>query len=167
MGKGVTSRFQKGDHIVMTFAYCGECKVCVDSEPAFCDKLFPLNYTGKRTNGQHIVKDSQSKDINGLFFAQSGFATHAIINANSAVKLPTKTLEELQFSAVLTCGVMTGASTILEDLKPRVGSTLAIWGAGSVGIAAACAAKVVGCDKIILVDMVEDKLALAKVSYSC
>jgi aryl-alcohol dehydrogenase len=61
----------------------------------------------------------------------------------------------------LGCGIQTGAGAVMNALKPTAGSSIAIFGAGSVGLAAVMAAKVVGCATIIAVDLNDDRLALS------
>jgi aryl-alcohol dehydrogenase len=62
----------------------------------------------------------------------------------------------------LGCGIQTGAGAIMNALKPGVGSSIAVFGAGSVGLSAIMAAKAVGCTQIIAVDMNDARLELAR-----
>jgi aryl-alcohol dehydrogenase len=60
------------------------------------------------------------------------------------------------------CGLNTGAGTVLNVLRPHVGGSLAVFGAGSVGLAAVMAARIAGCGAIIAVDIRANRLALAR-----
>lgn len=62
----------------------------------------------------------------------------------------------------LGCGVETGSGTVLNRLKPKMGSSLAVFGCGTVGLSAIMAAKLVDCSVIIAVDIHEERLELAK-----
>lgn len=64
--------------------------------------------------------------------------------------------------APLGCGVMTGMGTVLNHLKPAPGSSIAVFGAGAVGLAAVMAARIVGCREIIAVDIRANRLDVAR-----
>ncbi len=84
------------------------------------------------------------------FFGQSAFAEYAVVNAASAVKLPDTDID-LRLVAPLGCGIQTGAGAVLNRLRPPFGSSIAVFGCGTVGMSAIMAAKIAGCDKIIAV----------------
>jgi aryl-alcohol dehydrogenase len=62
----------------------------------------------------------------------------------------------------LGCGGITGLGTVLNALKPAVGSTLAVFGGGSVGLCSVMAAKLASVGQIITVDIVDNRLKLAR-----
>jgi aryl-alcohol dehydrogenase len=62
----------------------------------------------------------------------------------------------------LGCGIQTGAGTVLNRLKPEFGSSIVVYGCGAVGLSAVMAAKIIGCQRIIAVDVNESRLALAR-----
>jgi aryl-alcohol dehydrogenase len=62
----------------------------------------------------------------------------------------------------LACGIQTGAGAVMNALKVGAGNSFAVFGAGSVGLAALMAAKVVGATTLIAVDLNDERLALAK-----
>jgi aryl-alcohol dehydrogenase len=96
----------------------------------------------------------------GSFFGQSAFAQHAIVNENSIVKVPSDT--DLVSLAPLGCGLQTGAGAVLNFLKPAKSTSILVVGIGAVGCGALFAAKYLGLETIIAVDLVDEKLALAK-----
>jgi aryl-alcohol dehydrogenase len=101
------------------------------------------------------------QDIYSAFFGQSSFAYRSIVHSVCAVKIE-KGLP-LDVLAPLGCGIQTGAGTILNILKPTVGSSLVIFGAGAVGLAGVmAAARFTPASVIIAVDIVDAKLELAK-----
>ena len=165
VGKGLTSQYKPGDHVVLAFGYCGSCKFCERGEPAYCPQSLHYNFSGQRkVRKEPLVTDSSGQPIGGFYFAQSSWSRYAIVRSQAAIKLPTKSIEELRIAAVLTCGVMTGASSVYEELKPTVESSMAIWGTGSVGLAMIMMAKVLGVSTVIAIDIKPLKLELAKVS---
>ena len=62
----------------------------------------------------------------------------------------------------LGCGLQTGAGAVLNVMQPRAGQSIAIYGVGGVGLAGLMAAKIAGCDPIIAVDRLPDRLKLAR-----
>ncbi|MFF2484582.1 NAD(P)-dependent alcohol dehydrogenase [Paenibacillus sp. NPDC058071] len=148
----------KGDHVVMSFASCGECKNCKEGHPAYCYKFMPLNMGGKMEDGSSRLHHHGVEISN--FFGQSSFGTFAIVHERNVVKVDKEV--ELALLGPLGCGIQTGAGSVLNVLKPAFGSSLAVFGAGGVGLSAVMAAKIAGCEKIIVVDVHEQRLKLAQ-----
>jgi aryl-alcohol dehydrogenase len=96
--------------------------------------------------------------VHGAFFNQSSFASHALGSERTVVKIPSDV--PLEIMGPLGCGIQTGAGAVLNSLYPHAGSSIAIFGGGSVGLNALLAAVVVGCTKIILVDVSDERLKL-------
>src|SRR5207253_470801 len=90
---------------------------------------------------------------------QSSFSTHVVAEESIAVKLPPDV--PLDRVAPLACGVQTGAGTVANSLRPEPGTSIAIFGAGAVGLSAAMMAAAMGCGTIMVVDIRENRLALA------
>lgn len=157
VGAGVT-KVAPGDAVVVACCKCDKCEQCLTGSPGSCENIPVLNFGGAMEDGtKRIHKDG--KDI-GTFFGQSTFATHAVANEKNLVKVEND--EDLELYGPLGCGFVTGSGTVLEGLKPHFGSTIAVYGCGGVGLSAVMAAKIVGCSKIIAVDLNDDRLALAK-----
>ena len=160
VGAKVTS-VAPGDHVVMSFMTCGKCRNCITGLPACCDTIFPLNFAGARSDGSGRLTTIQPPHthVHGFFFSQSSFATHALCNERNVVKVPKDV--PLEILGPLGCGIQTGAGSVLRALRPPAGSTIAIFGTGSVGISSIMAARVAGCTSIIGIDVNEQRLALA------
>ena len=165
-GAGVVERvgsdvhtLKPGDHVVLSLNTCGVCPACRSGQATYCRDVGRRNFSGARMDGASpLSKDGEA--VAGFFFGQSSFATYAIAEAASAVAVPKDLpLEKL---GPLGCGVATGAGAILEALKLAEGQTLAVFGAGSVGLSAVMAAKLSGASRIIAVDVVASRLELAK-----
>lgn len=91
--------------------------------------------------------------------AVSTFMTRAVISEN---RLAPFSGIPMDIAALLGCAVPTGCGMVLNELKPNKGNSIAIWGAGGIGLCAITAASACGCDPIIAVDIREDTLALAR-----
>lgn len=93
-------------------------------------------------------------------FGLGGFAGKALIHENQLVKVP----DALPFpqGALLGCGVMTGAGSVLNTASVRAGDSVVVIGGGGVGLNAVSGAKIAGAAKIILVDINDQKLEKAK-----
>lgn len=157
VGPGVLS-IKPGDHVVAAFPYCGSCYHCCYGMPGECDHAMEGNFGGFMLDGTtRLSKDG--KPIH-MFFCQSSFATYAVVNEKSVVKVDDDV--DLAMLGPLGCGLITGSATVMECLKPRVGSSIAVYGCGGVGCSAIMGAKAVGCNTIIAVDINEERLKVAK-----
>ncbi len=157
VGTGV-SDLQVGDHVVLSFAHCGNCGHCLTGHPTVCDTFNELNFGGAMDDGtRRLAQDGKTL---ATFFGQSSFATYAIAKSRNAVKVDPEV--DLALLGPLGCGIQTGAGTVLNRLKPEFGSSIVIYGAGAVGLSAVMAAKIVGCQHIIAVDVHDSRLELAK-----
>jgi aryl-alcohol dehydrogenase len=159
VGAGV-STLAPGDHVVLSFGFCGECDTCTNNTPAYCDLFGPLNYFGERLDGT-VTMHSGDEDIHGNWFGQSSFASLAIASARNAVKVPNDL--PLHLLGPLGCGLQTGAGAVMNVLRPSAGQSLAVFGMGAVGQAAIMAGKALGCDPIIAIDLNTARLQTAHV----
>ena len=98
--------------------------------------------------------------LHGNFFNQSSFATHALASESNTVKVPEDV--PLELLGPLGCGIQTGAGAVMNALNPRPGTSIAIFGCGSVGLAAVMGAKVAGCAVIIAIEPNLVRLELAR-----
>ncbi|MEO5876140.1 MAG: NAD(P)-dependent alcohol dehydrogenase [Streptosporangiaceae bacterium] len=140
LGGGVTA-VERGDHVILSFAWCGACANCERDRMAYCEDFLRLNYYGPR------------------FFGQSSFATHTVTSERNLVRVGQDL--PLELLAPFGCGVQTGAGLILNVLKPEAGSTIAVFALGAVGLSAVMAARIAGCDRIVAVDPNPERRALA------
>jgi aryl-alcohol dehydrogenase len=149
-----------GDHVLLSFTSCGACANCRDGHPAYCASWLPLNLIGgTRADGSHpITRDGEP--VGGHFFGQSSFSQLALVDERSMVKVDPDV--PLELMAPLGCGVQTGVGAVWNVLAPRPGATLAVLGAGAVGLSAVMAAALTPAVRIIAVDRVPERLALAR-----
>lgn len=158
VGEDVT-KLEPGDHVVLTMLSCGTCHKCEADKPSHCVKTFELNLSGVRGDGSITMRSDQG-EVHGSFLAQSSFANFALANQANAVKVSRDAPIELL--GPMGCGFQTGAGAIMNALKPEKGSSIVIFGCGSVGLAGIMAAKVAGCDPIIAVDVTDSRLEMAQ-----
>lgn len=159
VGAGVTT-LEPGDHVVMSFLPCGACACCLSGAPASCEAFNAWNFAGSRPDGSHACCAADGGALHDRFFGQSSFASHAIADVRNLVKVRRDA--PLELLGPLGCGIQTGAGAVLNALRPEAGSAIAIFGAGAVGLSAVMAARVAGCGTIIAVDVVPERLALAR-----
>ncbi|MCM3713730.1 NAD(P)-dependent alcohol dehydrogenase [Halalkalibacter oceani] len=157
VGEGVQN-IAPGDHVVLSYAYCGSCENCLSGHSSTCENFNDLNFGGEMSDGTHRLH--QHDQPVSTFFGQSSFGTYAVANQRNVVKVDKDV--DLALLGPLGCGIQTGSGTVLNKLKPAFGSSIAIYGAGAVGLSAVMAAKIAGCKHIIAVDIHDNRLELAK-----
>lgn len=158
VGANVT-KVAPGDHVVLTYKSCGKCVNCLKGEAPYCLDLYGQNFAGHRPDGSN-AHSCNGETVHGHFFQQSSFATHALAYEQNTVKVDKSA--PLELLGPLGCGIQTGAGAVMNSLRPRAGETIAVFGAGSVGLSAIMAARVVGCATIIAVDLNAKRLELAR-----
>ena len=148
-----------GDHVVMSFPWCGTCDNCRQHMHSYCVHAFALKMNGTRADGSTLL----SKDgapVYSAFFQQSSFGTFALTQERYAVKVRNDA--PLELLGPLACSGQTGAGAVLNVMKPKPGDSFAVFGVGAVGLSSVMAAKIAGCDPIIAVDVHAHRLALAR-----
>ncbi|MCK9926477.1 NAD(P)-dependent alcohol dehydrogenase [Frankia sp. Mgl5] len=158
VGEGV-ARVSVGDHVVLSFDSCGECPSCRRGAPPYCDLFLFRNFFGRRLDGTTGVRDADGGEIASRWFGQSSFATHCVA-AERGVVVVDRDLPLAKLGP-LGCGILTGAGSVLVDLNVGEGDSIAVFGAGAVGLAAIMAARVAGAGPIIAVDLHRHRLELA------
>ena len=159
IGPEVTE-FQVGDKVGISFGFCGKCRNCRTGHPNACEHFNEINFGGVQPDGTTRLSTLDGKPIS-TFFGQSTFATHAVVNEAAAVKVQYDDID-LALVGPMGCGIQTGAGAVLNRLRPTFGSTIAVFGCGTVGMSAIMAAKIAGCEKIIAVGGNPKSLELAK-----
>ncbi|KAF5560791.1 C2H2 transcription factor [Fusarium phyllophilum] len=162
IGANVTS-VSPGDKVLLSFSSCGSCPGCKSDHPAYCYSFNDYNFGGKRPDGSaamSVMKDGKKQPCYSTFFGQSSFAARTIVHRSSIVKVPQQT--PLNLFAPLGCGIQTGVGAVFNTLDVKPGSSIAIFGVGSVGLAAVMAAKARKASKIIAIDLQPERLELAK-----
>ena len=159
VGSRVT-KVRTGDHVVLTFNSCGYCENCLNDHPAVCDDVGSLSFGCQRPSDGSSPLSQEGAVVHGYFFGQSSFATYAMATERNVVKIRRDV--PLELVGPLGCGVQTGAGAVLNSLQVQIGTTLAVFGTGSVGLSAIMAAVIARASTIIAVDLNESRLALAQ-----
>ncbi|KAH6990023.1 chaperonin 10-like protein [Ilyonectria destructans] len=152
---------QVGDHVLLSFNVCGKCKQCLADNPSCCHIHSEVNAGSVRlSDGTTPARLEDGTPVRSQCFGQSSFSRMSVVAERSVVKCPYP--ESLPYYAPLGCGFQTGAGTLLNALKPDKTNTVVIFGVGSVGIAALMAASYLQVKQLVAVDVLDEKLAIAK-----
>ncbi|MEV8599527.1 NAD(P)-dependent alcohol dehydrogenase [Streptomyces griseoviridis] len=156
---GAATGLRAGDHVVLSFDSCGQCRGCLDAAPAYCDSFAALNLFGGRAEHAARFTDAAGSALAPRWFGQSSFAGYALVPARNAVRVDPAL--PLALLGPLGCGFLTGAGAVLNSFRVGPGDTLLVLGAGAVGLAAVMAATAAGA-VTVAVDRHPERLALAE-----
>ena len=150
------AQFRIGDHVVGSLAQsCGSCARCLSGRSFQCQH--PESTLRRPTDAPRLSR----KGV-GLFqgFGLGGFAERALIHENQLALLP----KEMPFAqaALLGCGVVTGAGSVLNTANVSAGDTVVIFGAGGVGLNAISGARIASASRIVVIDIQAKRLAEAQ-----
>ena len=150
-----------GDHVVLTYMWCGHCKPCLRGDLTYCEQFYALNFNGAREDGSTstFTTGNTPEPVHDHFFGQSSFGTFALVHERNAIKVPKDA--PLELLGPLGCGIQTGAGAVMNALKVNPGSSFAAFGGGAVGLSAVMAARAAGATTIISADVVPSRLVLA------
>ncbi|ONK63542.1 uncharacterized protein A4U43_C07F16300 [Asparagus officinalis] len=158
VGDGVTE-YEVGDHVLTVFVgECMHCKHCVSGKSNMCQKL------GLERKGVMHTDQKTRFSIKGRpvyhYCAVSSFSEYTVVHSGCAVKIsPASPMDRI---CLLSCGVAAGIGAAWKVADISKGSTVAIFGLGTVGLSVAQAAKLRGASQIIGVDTNSDKYEKAK-----
>jgi aryl-alcohol dehydrogenase len=158
IGSSVTT-LAVGDHVIMSFPWCGACANCQREMQSHCQKSFAWKFSGTRPDGSTLLTNNGTP-VYSAYFQQSSFSTHTLANERFVVKVRKDA--PLDLIGPFACSGQTGAGAIFNTMKPKPGDSFAVFGVGAVGLSALMAAKVAGCDPIIAVDIHDGRLELAQ-----
>lgn len=156
VGEGVTN-FSPGDHVLPLYiSQCNQCINCTQIKNNYCSM-------NRVDDGYEMLDGTTRFRCNGKviyhFFGTSTFTEYTVCLASSIVKISP--LAPLNSIGLFACGVSTGYGASLNTAGVRKGSSVAIWGMGTVGLSAVIGAKEAGAKEIIAIDINESKFALA------
>jgi alcohol dehydrogenase len=159
LGPGVHD-LAPGDHVVLVFVpSCGACRPCAEGRPALCEPAARASGAGELLGGGRRLRRADGGPVHH-HLGVSCFADHAVVSRRSLVKIdPAIPLEQ---AALFGCAVQTGVGAAVNTAPVAPGTQVAVIGLGGVGLNALLAAKVSGAARIVAVDLLDDKLALAR-----
>jgi S-(hydroxymethyl)glutathione dehydrogenase / alcohol dehydrogenase len=153
VGPHVTE-FKPGDHVIACLSvFCGHCSYCLTGRTHLCQSR-PV-----RTPQQPPKLSWNGSPVN-QFANLSAYAEKMLVHENGLVKV--KNDMPLDRAALIGCGVTTGVGAVLNTARVEAGATVAVYGAGGVGLAVIQGARIAGAGMIIAVDVFEKKLAQAR-----
>jgi len=148
-----------GDRVVLSWLpYCGHCPTCRRNKPQLCPAVFTSLFAGTLLDGtSRISCDGRPVYHYSLL---SGFAGFTVVPARACVKLPSGL--PLEQACILGCGVATGYGAAAHAARVEPGESVAVLGAGGVGLAAVQGARHRGAGRILAVDLQVANLELAR-----
>lgn len=147
-----------GDHVVLGRIACGRCKECRAGHSNLCAQRVPANESGQLRTGR--VPFNRNDEPVHHCLGVSSFTEYTLVTEGVAVSI-TDDLP-MDRACLLGCGVFTGFGAIESTADVQVGDSVAVFGAGGVGLNGIQAARICGASTIIAVDMVPKKLELAR-----
>jgi S-(hydroxymethyl)glutathione dehydrogenase/alcohol dehydrogenase len=158
VGEGVTS-LAPGDHVVTLFsAQCRECIHCLDPRTNLCLAIREEQNKGHLPDGTtRISRDGE--DIRH-FMGCSTFAEYTVMSEVSLAKVSPEA--PFEHACLFACGLSTGLGAAINTAKVEPGSTCVVFGAGMVGLGAVAGCRLQGAERIVCVDLSDDRLELAR-----
>jgi S-(hydroxymethyl)glutathione dehydrogenase/alcohol dehydrogenase len=143
-----------GDHVITCLSvFCGHCEFCLGGRPALCGK------EGLRREPDEAPRLTQNGNVMHQFLDLSSYAEQLLVHENAIVKIREDM--PLDRAALIGCGVTTGLGAVFNTARIEVGSTTVVIGCGGVGLSCVQGAAIAGASRVIAVDMMPQKLALA------
>ena len=150
--------FAPGDRVVLAFLpACGQCPSCGSGQGYLCQPAATANGEGRLLRGGRRLHEGEVVVQHHL--GVSAFATHAVVDARSAVKIADDVKPEI--AALFGCAVLTGVGAVMNTAVVRPGESVVVYGLGGVGLSAVLGAVAAGAQPVIAVDPVASKRELA------
>jgi S-(hydroxymethyl)glutathione dehydrogenase/alcohol dehydrogenase len=160
LGAGV-ELLSEGDHVVTLFSpQCGECVHCRDERTNLCLAIREQQNKGYLPDGTTRLKRPGGSEEIRHFMGTSTFAEYTVMPEIALAKVSPEA--PLDRACLFACGLSTGLGAAINTAKVREGSTCVVFGAGMVGLGAVAGARLQGAERIICVDLSDDRLELAR-----
>src|SRR5436190_20915076 len=158
VGDGV-STLAEGDHVVSLFSpQCGECIHCRSPKTNLCLAIREQQNQGHLPDG--TTRLSRDGEPIRHFMGCSTFAEYTVMPEIALAKIdPDAPLDR---ACLFACGLSTGLGAAINTAKVAPGSTCAVFGAGMVGLGAVAGCRLEGAERIVCVDLSDDRLELAR-----
>ncbi len=159
LGPDVTG-FSVGDHVVFSFVpSCGHCHFCITGRAALCENGARANAAGTLLSGGRRFTGAHGQTCNhhlgvSAFSQFTVAAQESLVNIDPALPLET--------AALFGCAVMTGVGAVVNTARVEPGASVVVFGMGGVGLSVVMGARAAGASPIIAVDLLDEKLALAR-----
>jgi S-(hydroxymethyl)glutathione dehydrogenase/alcohol dehydrogenase len=151
----LVTQFKPGDHVICCLSvFCGSCERCLSGESFLCSS------PDVRRSRTDAPKYTWNGNPVGQFANLSTYAEKMLVHENAIVKVRDDITWEA--AALIGCGVTTGVGAAMNTAAVKPGSSVAVFGAGGVGLAAIQGARIAGARTIIAVDIHENKMKTAR-----
>jgi S-(hydroxymethyl)glutathione dehydrogenase / alcohol dehydrogenase len=150
---GTAGGLRTGDHVVVTLVRsCGSCHICLRGQPALCATTFALDERSplRSAGGGEIAQGLRT----------AGFAEQVLVHESQVVPVPSEM--PLDRACLLACGVVTGYGAVFNTAHVSAGDSVAVIGAGGVGLNCIQGALLAGAGPIIAIDLAADRLEKAR-----
>jgi S-(hydroxymethyl)glutathione dehydrogenase/alcohol dehydrogenase len=148
-----------GDHVVTLFSpQCRECIHCRDERTNLCLAIREQQGLGHLPDG--TTRLSRDGEPIRHFMGCSTFAEYTVMPEIALAKVNAEA--PLDRAALFACGLSTGLGAAMNTAKVQSGSTCVVFGAGMVGLGAVAGCRLRGADRIVCVDLSEERLELAR-----
>jgi S-(hydroxymethyl)glutathione dehydrogenase/alcohol dehydrogenase len=159
VGEGV-SDVKPGDRVVTLFSpQCRECEHCRSPRTNLCLAIREQQNKGYLPDGTTRLQRDGGEPIRH-FMGTSTFAEYTVMPEIALAKVPEDA--PLDRACLFACGLSTGLGAAMFTAKVEAGSTCVVFGAGMVGLGAVAGCRLQGAERIVCVDLSEDRLELAK-----
>lgn len=158
VGPGVAS-LKPGDHVIPLYTpECRQCSYCLSQKTNLCQAI-------RETQGQGVMPDGSSRfSFNGEkvhhYMGTSTFANYTVVPEIALAKIR----DDAPFEKVcyIGCGVTTGVGAVINTAKVTPGSNIVVFGLGGIGLNVIQAARMVGANQIVGVDINPERKAIAE-----
>ncbi len=158
VGAGVTS-LAPGDHVVTLFSpQCRECVHCLSERTNLCLAIRDQQNKGYLPDG--TTRLSRDGDPLRHFMGTSTFAEYTVMPEIALAKVSPEA--PFEGACLFACGLSTGIGAAMNTARVEAGTTCVVFGAGMVGLGAVIGCRLQGAERIVCVDLSEDRLALAR-----
>jgi len=160
VGDGVTS-VKAGDHVVSLFSpQCRECVHCRSDRTNLCLAIREEQNRGHLPDGTtRLRRAGDAGEPIRHFMGTSTFAEYTVMPEIALAKVSPEA--PLEHACLFACGLSTGLGAAMFTAKVEPGSTCVVFGAGMVGLGAVAGCRLQGAERIVCVDLSEERLALA------
>ncbi len=158
VGEGVRS-VAPGDRVVTLFSpQCGECVHCRSPRTNLCLAIREPQNRGHLPDG--TTRLSRGDESIRHFMGTSTFAEATVMPEIALAKVSPDAAPEM--ACLFACGLSTGLGAAMYTAQVEPGSTCVVFGAGLVGLGAVAGARLQGAERIVCVDLSQERLELAR-----
>ena len=151
------SYVKPGDHVISCLSvFCGHCERCLTGRPNICQNHAAV----ARPDGAAPRLSRPDGTEVGQFARLGGFAEEMLVHQNAVVKIRDDM--PLDRASLIGCGVTTGLGAVFKTARIEPGATVAVYGAGGIGLSAVQGARIAGAGRVISVDVENSKLETAR-----